>query len=104
MIREQKENSPELKTFIRDHKDLFWYIKEEAKERISLEFLIETILNYGTLNDVKKMFELIGFKKTAEIFFKQSSRERNSYLPKVKNYFTLYFNRHAQRNTSTITS
>jgi hypothetical protein len=93
-MKENKENSIALKNFIKERSDLFWYIKEDAKENISNEFLVETMLNYGTLNDIKRLFELIGIKRTAEIFFKQSSMKRQNYLPKVKNYFTLYFNRH----------
>lgn len=47
------------------------------------------------------MFELIGFERTTQISFKKSSKQRNNYLPKVKNYFTLYFNRYAQKDTFT---
>lgn len=89
------EHNEEIKKYIREHSDLFWYIKPEAKERISLEFLVETILNYGSLEDVKKLFDLVGIKKTSEIFYKQINRQRCNYFPKVKNYFNLYFKRHA---------
>lgn len=89
------KHNDEIKKFIREHSYLFWYIKEEAKERISLQLLVETVLNYGALEDVKKMFELIGIKKTSEIFFDQINRPRCNYFPKVKNYFSLYFERHA---------
>lgn len=88
------EHSEEIKQFIRERNSLFWYIKPEAKEKISVEFLVEHILNYGSLDDVKRLIELLGIKKTAEIFFQRSSLQRNNYFPKVKNYFTLYFNRH----------
>jgi hypothetical protein len=91
-------NSDEVKKYIRERSELFWYIKEAEKENISLEFLVETILNFGSLDDVKKLFDLIGIEKTAGIFYKQISRKRCNYLPKVKNYFTLYFNRHVQGN------
>jgi hypothetical protein len=47
------EHSEEIKQFIRDHSSLFWYIKPEAKERISLEFLVETILSFGNSRDVR---------------------------------------------------
>ncbi len=94
-IYSMAEHNEEIKQFIRDHSGLFWYIKPEAKERISLEFLVETILNYGSLGDVKKLFELIGLKETAKIFFRRSTMKRNNYFPQVKNYFTMYFNRHA---------
>jgi hypothetical protein len=36
-------NSPEVKSFIRLHSNLFWYIPEEEKEDISEELLIEPI-------------------------------------------------------------
>ncbi len=88
-------NSEEIKSYIREHKNLFWYTKETQKEEISLDFLVETILNYGSLEDAKKLFSLIGIKETASIFFKNSQKNRNNYLPKVKHYFTLYFERHA---------
>jgi hypothetical protein len=89
------ENPKEIKLYIRERRDLFWYTKEDQKEKISLNFLIETILNYGSLEDAKKLFALIGIKETASIFFKNSRKDRNNYLPKVKNFFTLYFERHA---------
>ncbi len=98
------EHSEEIRQFIREHSSLFWYIKEEAKERISLEFLVETILNYGTLADVKRLFELVGLENTADIFSRQTNRTRCNYFPQVKNFFTLYFNRHVQRNINTISN
>jgi hypothetical protein len=89
------ENTEEIKSYIRERRDLFWYTKEDQKEKISLDFLVETILNYGSLDDAKNLFALIGIKETASIFFKNSRKDRNNYLPKVKNFFTLYFERHA---------
>jgi hypothetical protein len=89
------ENYEEIKVYIRERKDLFWYTKEDQKENISLDFLVETILNYGSLEDCKKLFALIGIKETASIFFKNSRKDRQNYLPIVKNFFTLYFKRHA---------
>jgi len=68
---------------------------EDKKENVSIEFLLETILNYGSLESVKKMIELIGFEKAHEVFRKQISNERNNYFPPVKNFFELYFRRHA---------
>jgi hypothetical protein len=90
-----KANSKKIKRFIKDHSSLFWYIKQDAKESISVEFLVETILNYGELKDVKKLLALLGTKRTAEIFFQQTRNRRCNYFPKVKNYFALYFDRHA---------
>ena len=89
------EHSKEIKRFIKDHSSLFWSIRQDAKESVSLEFLVETILNYGDFKDVKKLLSLLGTKRTAEIFFKQTRNRRCNYFPKVKNYFALYFGRHA---------
>lgn len=92
------KNTPEIKQFIKENSTLFWWIKQEKKENISHEFLVETILNYGDIKSVKKLFELIGINNVAEIFFKQTSRERINYFPQVVNFFNLYFKRHAQRS------
>jgi hypothetical protein len=94
------EHNEEIKKYIREHSDLFWYIKPEAKERISLEFLVETILSYGNSEDIRKLFNLIGIEKAAEIFYKQTSRKRINYKQRTMHFFKLYFDRHARRNTN----
>ncbi len=71
---------------------------QEIKEYISLELLLETILNYGDQESVKKLLELMGIDKASEIFNIQISNERDNYFAPVKNFFQLYFNRHAQGN------
>ena len=92
------EYSPELKEFIRSNSHLFWYIPDDKKEEISVEFLVETILNYGDLQSVKQMFKLIGIKKTAEVFFQSihlSERRKGNFHELTINFFTLLFNRYA---------
>ena len=42
-------NSPEVRKFIRKHSSLFWYTPVDKKDDISNELLVETILNYGSL-------------------------------------------------------
>ena len=91
-------NNPEIKAFIHENKSLFWYTPEEKKEDISLEFLVETILNYGDLPAVKKLFELIGMKKVAGIFFDSinlSDRRKGNFHELTINYFSLVFKRYA---------
>jgi hypothetical protein len=91
-------NSPEIKAFIRKNSNLFWYTPENKKEDISLEFLVETILNYGDLQAVKQLFELVGMKKVAEIFFHSinlSDRRRGNFHELTINFFTLLFTRYA---------
>lgn len=62
-------NSPEVKEFIRQHSSLFWYISEDKKEEISEDVLVEFILNYGNLDDIKILIKILGIEETARIFF-----------------------------------
>ena len=55
-------NTPEIKAFIREYQVLFWYTPDEEKENISHELSVETILNYGDMAAVKKLFVVMGIK------------------------------------------
>jgi hypothetical protein len=81
--------------FIQKKKSLFWAVPKEKKSEISDALLVETILNYGTLEDVRELFSVLGMHQTATIFFQTSqNRARHNYFPPVENYFRLYFQRH----------
>lgn len=91
-------NSPEIKQFIKEHSNLFWYTPDEKKEEISNEFLVETILNYGDINSITQLFNLLGIKKVAKIFFDSiaiSNRRKGNYHELTINYFTLVFRKYA---------
>jgi hypothetical protein len=88
-------NSPEIKDFIRNHSSLFWYIPEDKKQDISLDILVEFILNYGSMDDIKNLFKILGTKETAEIFFKAEGRRKLNYFPELYNFFSLYFRKYA---------
>jgi hypothetical protein len=91
-------NSPEIKQFIRDYSDLFWYTPDDRKEDISKEFLVETILNYGDLDAVIRMFNLMGIRNVAKVFFNtinRSSRRKGNYHELTINYFTHVFRKYA---------
>jgi hypothetical protein len=85
-------NSPEIKQYIREHSNLFWYTPEDKKEEISTEFLVETILNYGDKDEVIELFDLMGINKVAQVFFNSinlSDRRKGNYHEITVNYFTL---------------
>ncbi len=88
-------NSPEIKAFIRKHSSLFWYIPEDKKEDISEDILVEFILNYGSLEDVKELFRIMGIKETAKVFYQAEGRKKLNYYPEVYNFFDLYFKKYA---------
>lgn len=88
-------NSPKIKAFIRENSHLFWYTPEDKKEEISLEFLVETILNYGSMDDIKKIIKIIGIKEVSRIFFSAEGRKKLNYYSEIYNYFSLFFKRYA---------
>jgi hypothetical protein len=93
-----RTNSTEIKDFIRRHSLLFWYTPEDKKENISDEFLVETILNYGNLDSVRELIELMGINKISKIFFdsiSKSERRKRNYHDLTLNYFTLLFKSYA---------
>ena len=85
--------------YIADHAALFWYTPEAKKKDISDSLVVETILNYCTMDDVKALFNMMGMDKVAEVFFAAKGRQKLNYFPQIYNYFTLVFNRYVpQRN------
>jgi hypothetical protein len=91
-------NSPEIQEFIKEQRHLFWYIPEKEKVNISHEVLVEFIFNYGNMDAVKKLINLLGFRKTAEIFFKTislSERRKGNFHELTLNFFTLLFSKYA---------
>ncbi len=86
----------DIQNFIIENEALFWGVKAEEKVNISQDLLVETILNYGNEKSVKKLFDLIGIKTAADIFFRQISGRRSNYHRRTKHFFEIYFKKHAQ--------
>lgn len=84
-----------LADFAKKRKYLFWYINDF--KHLSEEAIVEGVLNYGDMDDVKKLIAILGMRKTAEIFRKQVNRQRINYDSKIVNYFKLYFDKYARR-------
>jgi len=91
-------NSPDIKQFIREHSNLFWYTPEDKKEEISHEFLVETILNYGDLQSVKQLINIMGLDSLAEIFSGLEGRKKLNYYPEIYHFFSILVNKHAHSN------
>jgi len=83
----------EIQQFVQKRLELFWFVKDP--EKLSLEALVEAVLNLGDWQDVQELLALLGTKKVAEIFQKESQKKRNNYRPEIKNYFSLYFEKYA---------
>ena len=88
--------SKEISDYIEQRKNLFWYTPEEKLRDVSLSFLTETVLNYGSLDDVRELFAVAGVDNVAKVFREATGKSvRNNYFPEVQNFFTLYFNKYA---------
>ncbi|MFA5010610.1 MAG: hypothetical protein WC644_01535 [Ignavibacteria bacterium] len=90
-----KMNKPEIKEFIRSNSSLFWYTPEDKKEEISSELLVETILNYGDLKDIKNLINIMGLDKLSEVFHGLHGRKKLNYYPEIYNYFSMLIKRYA---------
>jgi hypothetical protein len=84
---------------IRRYSNLFWYVSEEDKANLSIDAIVEAILNYGDLEAVRNLIKVAGISNVAENFFRQNKNKRVNYFPQVANFFTLYFKRHAPGST-----
>lgn len=91
-------NSPEIKAFIRENSSLFWYIPEDKKEAISHELLVETILNYGDMEAVLKLFHLMGIKNLATLFSEIQGRKKLNYYPEIYHFFSLLIKKYEFSN------
>jgi hypothetical protein len=82
--------------FIKERRHLIWYVSDY--DALDAEAIVEATLNYGDWDDVQKLIEILGIKKTAEIFrekSKPSPMGRMNYRSEIRNYFNLYFAKYA---------
>ena len=79
--------------FLKSRPHLLWYVADKSK--VSAGAAVGAVLNYGDWADVQKLMKIVGLKKVAGIFRKQSKQKRCNYNPRTKNYFTRYFQKYA---------
>lgn len=82
-----------LGDFVRKRKYLFWSTKNY--DGLSKDAVVEAILNYGDMNDVRELISLLGIQEVAKIFYKNTNRTRVNYDRKIVNYFSLFFKKYA---------
>ena len=90
--------NPALQHFIQENAELFWFIPAEKKLDISEACLVETILNYGSMDAVRRLFHLMGINAAAKIFYdsiQESPRRQGNYHELTRNYFNLVFQKYA---------
>jgi hypothetical protein len=93
-MRPNLQQGAAMRDFICRHGMLFWWIREDAKERLSLNLVTQAVLHYGDIDDIKELFRIAGIERVALLFKEQISRKRNPYPKRTASYFDLYFKRH----------
>lgn len=86
--------------FIKKRPYLIWHVKDY--KNLSLESIVENVINYGNFDDIKKLFSILGINKAASIFNKQLKQKRINYDPKIANYFKAYFKKYAKHSCGDI--
>lgn len=90
--------NPAIQRLIQENAELFWFTPAEKKHDISEECLVETILNYGSMDAVRKLFQIMGINTVAHIFnasMQESPRRQGNYHELTRNYFKLVFQKYA---------
>ena len=80
---------------IQKHSSLFWYTPEDRKSDISDSLLVETLLNFGTLDDFRELVGTMGIRQVADLFRSAKGRQKGNYDPATYNFFNLVFDRYA---------
>lgn len=81
--------------FIDENAVLFWYIRKDKLHAISDEVLVEFILSYADLQQIKEMIDIVGEQKVAKIvednIIKVKENKRQNYRLSILNMFGKYF-------------
>ena len=84
-----------VKAYIRERGALFWYSPGDKGETVGDELLVEHVLNYGTMEDVRELFRVMGLQRVAEVFKGMTGRKKMNFYPEIWNFFNLVFTRYA---------
>lgn len=83
----------EIKQFIKENQQLFWYTPENKKEEISDELLLEMVINYSELDNILKLFNLMGLDRVEKTFKSFEGRKKNNIYPELFHFFKEYLKR-----------
>jgi len=74
---------------VKERPYLWWSVQN--KENLSLESVVQGVLANGDMDDVERVFQLVGRKQVKKIFLQQISRPRHNYRPQTVNFFKKVF-------------
>ncbi|HNW09257.1 MAG TPA: hypothetical protein PK619_01085 [bacterium] len=83
-----------LEKFVQKNKQFWWYVKNPIC--LDEQAIIEGVIKYGDMPEVRQLLDILGRKKVAHIFAKQIAGRRTNYDAKTINYFRRYFKHYAK--------
>lgn len=89
MIRDRQQ-------LIDRHRSQFWYTPESEKDGVGDGLLVETILNYGTLDDFRDLMRVLTPQRVAEEFFSAQGRKTGNYYPEIRHFYSLVLKPYAR--------
>jgi len=72
---------------------LVWYSKNH--DDLSVQSIVEAVLNYGDWDDVLEIKEILGVKGMQAVFKEIKSKRRVNLRPQTINFFDNYFEKYA---------
>ena len=89
-----RQNIDKVRLIIKQKPYLMWSTR--SYNNLSLQSMVEAILNYGNWQDFKQLKEILGINELASVFEQIIKNNRNNLRPQTVNYFKKYFNKYAQ--------
>lgn len=80
--------------FIKKNINFWWHVKNPLQ--LDEEAIIEGVVKYGDMKEIRQLMKIIGSQKVAKIFAKQVGNKRTNYDAKTINYFKQYFKQYAK--------
>lgn len=78
---------------IQKNKHLFWYIKKESLYNISDDVLVEFIINYGEMEAVKELIQVLGMENLKKVYKNITGKRVGNYLPASLHFLKLIVER-----------
>lgn len=76
-------HSQQIINFIKRNDHLFWYTPMEEKQNISEQMLVEFIINFGTLENIKELIQLYGVPKMQKLLLEFKGRKKQNIYPEL---------------------
>lgn len=82
-----------LRSLVKKNPALVWYTN--AYDSLNAEAITEAIYNFGSWDEVQALHNILGTAPARSLFTTLMQKRRTNLRPRVQNYFTLYYDRHA---------